>query len=100
MHHASHPETFLTEESILENREELAIKRVIACQIVEMMQQQKITKTEMARRMNTSRAVIDRLIDPRNTSLTLITLVQAVKALGGQIKLEFELDSSKNLSRT
>lgn len=97
IHQGSHPDDFLTEERILENCEELAIKRVIAYQIVEMMQQQKITKTEMARRMNTSRAVIDRLIDPNNTSLTLITLVQAARALGGQIKLKFELDSSNTL---
>ncbi len=96
MHLDARPDTFLAEKSTLENGEELAIKRIIACQIVDMMQQQKITKTEMARRMNTSRAVIDRLIDPKNTSLTLITLVQAARALGGQIKLEFEPGSSNN----
>ena len=52
------------------------------------MRDQKITKTDMARRMGTSRPQLDRLLDPDNDSLTLTTLARAAKVIGREIKLE------------
>lgn len=79
---------FLAEDGLLHYKEEITIKRSVVFQISQSMRQQKITKSEMARRMNTSRAAVDRLLDPNNPSVTLITLVQAARVLSSQIKLE------------
>lgn len=79
---------FLAEDGLLHYKEEITIKRSVVFQISQSMRQQKITKSEMARRMNTSRAAVDWLLDPNNPSVTLITLVQAARVLSSQIKLE------------
>jgi hypothetical protein len=52
------------------------------------MEKNKINKVEMARRMNTSRAALDRLLDPSNTSVTLQTLSKAARAIGREIRVE------------
>jgi DNA-binding Xre family transcriptional regulator len=64
------------------------VKRVIAWQIAQEMSAQKITKTAMAKKMRTSRASLNRLLDENDTSLTLTTLAGAAAALGRRIKLE------------
>lgn len=79
---------FLEEEGILTAAEAVAIKRVIAYQIEQMMTEQNITKTAMAERMNTSRAALNRLLDPRNKSVTLHTLERAAAALGKKLQVE------------
>jgi antitoxin HicB len=52
------------------------------------MQQKGLTKVEMARRMHTSRAALDRLLDPENDALTLSTLQKAAAVVGRQVRLE------------
>ncbi|MGV1013834.1 MAG: helix-turn-helix domain-containing protein [Methyloceanibacter sp.] len=79
---------FLKEESIYEEVTARAIKRVIARQLKGLMEKQKLTKSELARRMQTSRAQLDRLLDPDNESVTLGTLTRAAQAVGRQLKLE------------
>lgn len=81
---------FLADEGILEEVTAVAVKRVIAWQIEEEMAAQNLTKTAMAKRMRTSRASLNRLLDENDTSLTLTTLVGAAAALGRRIKLELE----------
>ena len=66
-----------------------ALKKVVAHQLVEAMKDQKLTKAAMAKRMNTSRSLLDRLLDPRNHSLSLDTLTRAAAAVGREIRLEF-----------
>ena len=78
---------FLAEESLLAEAETVAIKRVIAFQISQLMEQQDLTKAEMARRMQTSRAAVDRLLDPGNESATLTTLEKAALALGKRLQV-------------
>ena len=73
---------FLQEEAILEDATAVALKRVIAWQIAEEMKAQQITKTELAKRMHTSRAALNRLLDDADPSLTLTTLASAAAALG------------------
>jgi transcriptional regulator with XRE-family HTH domain len=54
------------------------------------MEKQNLTKTSMAKRMRTSRAALNRLLDKSDTSLTLITLASAATALGKIIKFELK----------
>ena len=79
---------FLADEGLLEEVTAVAVKRVIAWQIEQEMNAQKMTKTAMAKKMRTSRASLNRLLDENDTSLTLTTLVGAAAALGRRIKLE------------
>ncbi|GIT97921.1 XRE family transcriptional regulator [Sulfurovum sp. TSL1] len=78
---------FLKEEGIYEEVNDTAIKRVIAYQIEQEMKAQKITKTKMAELMHTSRAVVNRLLNPDNESLTLSTLESATTALGKRLSI-------------
>ena len=85
---------FLEEEDLLQEVTAVAVKRYIAFQLAEEMSERNLSKAEMARRMETSRSALDRLLDPENSSVTLQTLQSAVKALGGRLKIE--LDFHKN----
>jgi len=86
-HLGSSFDDFLTEEGLLVEAEAVAIKRVIAYQVEQLMKEQNLTKTEMSRRMNTSRAALDRLLNPANQSVTLQTLDRAARALGKRLQL-------------
>lgn len=79
---------FLAEEGILEECEEQAIKQILADQIKSAMDKERLTKAAMAVRMRTSRRALDRLLDPKNTGVTLHTLQRAAAAVGRQIRLE------------
>lgn len=78
---------FLVDDGIYEEVNDIAIKRVIAYQLEEEMKAQNITKTKMAELMNTSRAVVNRLLNPDNSSLTLHTLESATQALGKRLNI-------------
>ena len=78
---------FLVEEAMLEETTAVAIKRVIAWQIAQEMQAQHLTKTALAKKMHTSRAALNRLLDENDASLTLTTLASAAAALGKKIDL-------------
>lgn len=78
---------FLKDEGIYEETNDIAIKRVIAYQLEQEMKAQNITKTKMAELMNTSRAVVNRLLNPDNSSLTLHTLESATTALGKKLNI-------------
>ena len=80
-------DALLKEDGIYENANDIAIKRVIAYQLEEAMKAQSITKTKMAEMMNTSRAVVNRLLNPDNSSLTLHTLESATQALGKRLNI-------------
>ena len=79
---------FLAEEGLLAEAEAVAIKRVIAFQIAELMKEQNLSKTAMAKRMNTSRATLDRLLDSSDESVTLQTLERAALALDRRLHIE------------
>ena len=88
-HLGSNFDEFLREEELLDTASATAVKRVIAFQIEREMKRRKLTKTAMASQMKTSRAALERLLDPTNTSVTLSTLERAASVLGK--KLRFEL---------
>ena len=79
---------FLKEEGIYEQVTAAAIKRVITDQIEEAMAEKRVSRTEMAKRMNTSRASLQRLLDPKNDSVTLNTLFKAATAIGRHVRVE------------
>ena len=87
-HIGSSLDDFLEEEGLLADVEATAIKRVVAFQIEQLMKQKKLSKTAMAKRMKTSRAAIDRLLDPTNPSITLQTLERAALAVGKSLQVE------------
>lgn len=79
---------WLKEEGLEEDANTHAIKRVLAWQIEQAMKAQGISKVEMARRMGTSRAHLDRLLDPDNDKVQLDTVQRAAAAIGRKLRLE------------
>jgi hypothetical protein len=88
IHRGSDFRSFLKGEGILEEVEERAMKKALALQLEKLIAKNEITKAEMALRMKTSRAAVDRLLDASNSSLTISTLGKAARALGSKIKIE------------
>jgi hypothetical protein len=87
-HRGSNFKDFLKEEGILSEVEERAMKQSLALQLAKLLKENELTKAEMAARMKTSRAAVDRLLDASNTSVTLSTLGKAARALGHKIKID------------
>ena len=79
---------FLKEDGIYVIVTARAIKRVLVRQLDELMRREEISKTELATRMKTSRAQLDRLLDPENESVTLGTLARAAQAVGRHLRLD------------
>ena len=79
---------FLKEEKIYTEVTARAIKRVIARQLDTLMQDEGLTKSALAKRMQTSRAQLDRLLDPENEFVTLATLTRAAQAVGRHLRME------------
>ena len=84
-HLGSDLDDLLEEEGRLAAAEAVAAKRVLAFQIAKLMAEQQLSKAEMARRMSTSRAAVDRLLDSDIESATLATLEKAAAALGRRL---------------
>ena len=84
-HSGSSFDSFLDQEGIREEVEAVAIKRVLAWQLEQAMQEQQKTKQAMAKQLHTSRSQLDRLLDPLNVSVTLDTITRAARALGKRV---------------
>jgi antitoxin HicB len=87
-HIGSSFDDFLNENKMLDKCETAAIKKVLAWQIQEAMQEANITKAELARRMHTSRAGVDRLLNPDNPSITLQSIEKAARAVNRRVSFE------------
>jgi antitoxin HicB len=81
-------EGFLQEEGMYDECNAKAIKEVLAWQLQQVMKEKGLSKMAMAESMKTSRAALDRLLDPRNTAVTLHTMMKAAATIGKSIKLE------------
>jgi DNA-binding Xre family transcriptional regulator len=81
-------DSWLREEGIYEEVTATALKRVLARQLEAAMKEKQLSKAEMARRMHTSRAALNRLLDPEYDAVTLSTLRKAALAVGRQLRLE------------
>jgi predicted XRE-type DNA-binding protein len=87
-HTGGYFDDFLREQGIFDEVDAVATKRVIVWQLSEEMKKQGLTKVEMAQRMGTSRSSLDRLLNPANDSLALLTLQRAAQALGKHVNIK------------
>lgn len=87
-HIGSSFDDFLEKEGLLAETEAVALKRVLAYQIQQNMESKKVTKSKMATLMKTSRSSLDRLLDPENSSVTLLTMEKAALTLGKRLKVQ------------
>jgi antitoxin HicB len=87
-HIGSDFDEFLEDEGLLAEAEATAVKRVLAYQIRQEMEARHISKSALAEMMKTSRSSLDRLLDPDNGSVTLLTLESAALALGKKLKVQ------------
>jgi predicted XRE-type DNA-binding protein len=81
-------ENFLDEEGLSEEIEANAIKKIIAYQLQEIIKKERLSKTALAAQLETSRAAVNRLLDPENESITLLSLKKAANVLGKKLRLE------------
>jgi DNA-binding Xre family transcriptional regulator len=86
--HGSNFDDFLREEGLLEAVEAAALKKVIAVALATTMKRKHVSVATLARRLGTSRAAVNRVLDEQNTSITLHTLTRAASAVGCRLKLE------------
>lgn len=87
-HVGSSFDDLLAEEGLLGEAGATAVKRVLAYQLSQFMEENKLSKSAMARRMQTSRSALDRLLDSSNPSVTLQTMDRAARALGKKLRIE------------
>ncbi len=87
-HHGSSFDDFLKSEGLLDQAKAHAVKRLLAWQIQDAMKRKGYTKTVMARRMKTSRAQLDRLLDPTNDRIQLNTAQRAAEVVGRALRVE------------
>ena len=80
-------DSFLEEEGVLEEFQAKAIKEVIAWQLLQAMQEKKISKTKLAQLMDTSRTQVNRVLDPSNGNVTIETLQRAATIVGRRVQL-------------
>jgi hypothetical protein len=97
-HSGSTFDSFLQEEGLLQESEAVAMKRMIAWKLLEAMASARLTKKAMAERLRTSRAQVDRLLDPANVGVTLESVAQAAHALGKRISVQV-VDSGRARNR-
>jgi hypothetical protein len=87
-HRGSSFDSFLQDEGMYEEVNAKAVKKVLAWQLGQALEKGKVTKTELASRMRTSRAAVNRLLDPDNPSLNLRTMGKAARALGKKLAIQ------------
>jgi predicted XRE-type DNA-binding protein len=87
-HIGSTLDDFLKGEGVYEDATTYAVKEILAWQVGKAMEEQGLSKAEMARRMGTSRAHLDRLLDPRNDKVQLDTMQRAAAVLGRRVLIQ------------
>jgi DNA-binding Xre family transcriptional regulator len=63
-------------------------KRVIALQLERCRVELGLSKAELARKLDTSRTQIDRILDPQSQNISLLTLNRVAAALGKKVHYE------------
>ncbi|WP_198024759.1 AAA family ATPase [Bradyrhizobium sp. Cp5.3] len=81
-------DSWLEEAGLKEEVTVAAIKSVITHQIVAEMKKKRLTKKRMAELMSTSRAQLDRILDPESGNATIESLQRAARILGLELKME------------
>jgi antitoxin HicB len=93
-HVGSSLDEMLEADGVLAEAHAIAIKRTLAWQVSRAISKENLSKSEMARRMHTSRAALERLLDPDNPSVTLLTMDRVATALGKRLKVELVDDAA------
>ena len=86
-HIGSNFDDFLEEEGILDEVDAIAIKRVFVYHLMQIMETEKISKSKLAKKLDTSRTQLDRLLDPTNTALTLQTMLKCAQLAGKKLEI-------------
>lgn len=89
-HTGSDFDDFLKDEGVYEDVQAKALKRALSEQLEDSMQAAKLTKVDMAQKMETSRSQLDRVLDPNNTSIQLDTLIKAARAVGKVVEIKIK----------
>jgi predicted XRE-type DNA-binding protein len=92
-HIGSSLSSFLDDMEIRVETELLAIKKTLVLQLRQAMKRRKISQSRLAKEMRTSRTVINRMLDPSDTGITLATLTRASQAL--QIHVAIRLNATR-----
>ena len=87
-HRGNNFRDFLNEQGVLGEVEARALKQALSLQLSHLLKESGMTKAQMAARMKTSRAAVDRLLNPSNSSVTLNTLGKAARAFGRKVRIE------------
>jgi len=78
---------FLEDEGLPEECTAEAVKRVLAMELMAAMRETGVSKAELARRLHTSRAQIERIINPEEVGVSLKTLFNAARQLGRRMEI-------------
>jgi predicted XRE-type DNA-binding protein len=89
-HRGSSFDEFLREQAIFDDVQAAAVKRALAEAVANAMQEAKLSKVEMARRMGTSRSQLDRVLDPSYIAVQLDTLIRAASAVGRDLRVSLK----------
>ena len=98
-HSGSSFDSFLVEETILEQAEAVALKRVLAWKLQNAMKEQKVSKYALAKELRTSRSQVDRLLDPSHIGVSIGTITRAAMKLGKRLQIEILSDVKPSKSR-
>lgn len=79
---------FLDEIGVREQVNAAAVKEILAMQIETALRERSISKVEVASRMKTSRTQVGRILDPKNATVSLQSIVSMASAIGKKIKIE------------
>lgn len=90
IHAGSTFDDFLEEQGFRDEVESIAIKRALAWKFEQEMIRQQKSKSAMAAALRTSRSQLDRLLDPKNTAVSLDTLARAANVLGKRLVLDIQ----------
>ena len=89
-HRGSSFDDFLRQQAMFGAVQAAAVKRALSEAVAEAMEEAKISKVEMARRMGTSRSQLDRVLDPTYTAVQLDTLIKAASAIGRDLRISLK----------
>ena len=88
-HIGSNFNEFLEKEELLEEAQSVAIKRVLAYALEEKMIRDNLSKSRVAKELDTSRIAVDRILDPNNTAITLSTMEKIARFVNKKLTISF-----------
>jgi antitoxin HicB len=78
----------LVEEGTFDELNAIVAKERLVWLFEKEMKKKRLSKMKMAKAMKTSRAQLDRLLDPKSGNVTLATMQKAANAVGKSLRVE------------